>query len=718
MNPELKKQLDEVKKSVLVYDIETSSSYPDTGEPINIATDFEDYVKFAKVKWFGMYSYKYDEYVNTEVYGSEDTIKSYIAKHDFICGFNSEAFDTPIMFNNDLFPEGYKKQIDVQQILGNDKYKGHKDRGSLMGFKFKKNSLKVIAETMKLETQKGDIDYNIFFQDTYTDEQREEIIKYLEADVKATKQMFDKLWDYWMPFTEFLTDEDVLNLSWIKSSIASLTYKAACKVIGVEPTYGEKSDITKEEMGGRVIEPKYEEARNVWYVDFTSLYPHIFAMFNLFAEVDFSYGCDDGHGHSCSEDDFWHGNDLFTVKGYYDITKQHPLSEDIKSKLKLRKEIKANDPGNPQEHAIKIFLNSLYGAARSPIFEQIHTENCGWDCCWLGQQINELAEDMMTDFGFETIAGDTDSIFVVLKKDIPHPITEKGMGTEEDYVRFCLKEIVKKILDNVPFPADTFDIDIENFLHYVMWPFSDQPIEWNGDEKMLNDFLEEHTDMTFNERFAVGLFNKENTKIGHNVKNLKKRLLKVRKGKKKNYCYLYETDVKIIDDFQLDEVSLTENGIESSGRVSYRKEMKFKLMGLPIKKDGATILGPKIYHEHLEQQIIKQGHAKFDKSDIEELIQIELATPEGLGLLAREYKVKPLDNYKNPSQIQAQISLGYFNGQDGVISLIKNKVCGKAGKTAKYCTVQEAVDNKLTINDLDLEKVHNELEPFVKGDSK
>jgi len=671
MNNELKKKLEEVKKSVLIYDIETSANYPDTGEKIDINSNFDDYVKFAKVKWIGMYSYKLDEYIEVEPYGCEDTIKQYIAMHSFITGFNSEAFDTPIMYNNNLMPKGYIKQIDIQQILGTDKFRGHKDRGKLMGYKFKKNSLKTMAETMKLETQKGGIDYNIFFQEKYTPNERIEIEKYLKADVKATKQMFDKLWDFWLPFADFLIDDDVLNLTWIKSSIASLTYRAACKVIGEEATYGDKSDDPKEEMGGRVIQPKYEESRNVWYLDFASLYPHINAMFNLFAEFDIS------NDHNLHPSNIWHGNDLFDVKGYYDISEQHLLSKDIIEKMKIRQHLKITDPTNSLQYAIKIWLNSLYGAARSPIFEKIHTPNIGWDTCWLGQQINHLTEDMMKEFGFETIAGDTDSIFVIAK--------DKN-NSNEKYVKECLKKVVDKIKENVPFPAETFNIDIEEHCDYVMWPFSNQTIEWDGDGAKLADFLKEHTNLTDDERVAITQFNIENTKIGHNVKNLKNRLIKVRKGKKKNYCYIYNN----------------KDGNKA-----------LKLAGLPIKKDNATILGPKIFKEHLELQILENMSAKFPKEYINNLLQTELNKKDGLSLLAREYKVKPISSYKNESQIQAQISLGYFNGQDGTINLIKNKVCGKAGKTAKYCTVEEAIENKLTLQELDLEKVQNELAPFI-----
>jgi len=647
MKIETNQKLQELKESILIFDVETCSSYPD-GRPIDIRTNFDDYVLYAKCKWFGCYSYKYSKYVCDEVKGNEDKIKAFIAEHNVLIGFNNEEFDTPIITNNNLLPKKRFMQTDLLCILGSSTYTRHdglpfKNRGGLMGFKFKNNSLKAMAQAMKLEIQKGDIDYTIFFQDSYTDQERIDILKYLKADVEVTKLMFDKLWDFWYPFTEFISDANILNLSWIKSSIASLTYKAACHTMGVEETYGEKSNKPKEEMGGRVIDPKYEESRGVWYVDFASLYPHIYCMFNLFNEIKALNGEEfDNEDLQKMEKQIWHGNDLFKVKGYYDISNQHPLAIDVAEKLVERAKLKKEDPENPLIYVLKIFLNSLYGAQRSEIFEKIHTPNGGWDCCWLGQQIQELLENMMTGFGFETIAGDTDSIFI------------RAVTPDKDnkqYVQECLQKVVDKIKANVPFPCETFKIDIENkgnAIEYIMWPFSDQPIQVvDEDGKTIN-------------------------------KKINNRLVKVRKAKKKNYMYIANSKVKIV--------------------------------GLPIMKDNATALGKKILEESIKPRILKEGHAKFD--DINFILETYLKEPDNLRLLVREFKVKAAKNYKNPSQIQAQISEGYFDGQDGVAYLIKNKKCGKAGKTAKYCTMQEAIDNKLEVKDLDLTKLENELEPF------
>ncbi len=637
--------LDQIKEDVLVLDIETCSYDRNRKRFIDIKENINHYIENAITKWIGFYSYKYDKYYNIKVKGNEKYIIDFINEHKYIVTFNGNDFDIPILLNNYLISDQWFNQIDLKVILGSSVFLTKdqvpfKNRGALMGYKFKNNTLREMAKVMDVETQKGDIDFKIFYKDNWTEDEEKEIIKYLQADIEVTKQLFDKVWDFWLVFTDFLCYKDIKNLSWIKSSISSLSYKAACNILNVEDTYAERVQY-KNTIGARVIEPKYEEARNVWYVDFTSLYPHMFAMFNLFNEVSPKQAEAMNH----AEIPIWHGNDVFKVEGYYDISQQHPLSANIVEKLKQRAEIKQQikETGiyNPTEYAIKIFLNSLYGAARSSVFEQIHTPNCGADCCYLGQQINYLADEMMTEMGFETIAGDTDSLFIVAKQE---------KYNNREYVKQCLQKVVEKIKANAPFPAETYNIDIEGYIDYAMWPFSMQPMQ---DQE------------------------------GNNIKEGNK-LVKKLKGKKKNYLY-------IIGD-------------------------KIKIMGMPIKKDGSTSLSMKIYNDILKPQILQKRSAKFEKQYIDKLIEDAVNDKENLKLLAREYKCKHFVLYKNENQIQAQISLNYFNKQDGVISLIKNKKIGKVGKTSKYCTIEEAIEAKLTANDLDLVKLRNELQPFVKNE--
>jgi hypothetical protein len=340
----------------------------------------------------------------------------------------------------------------------------------------------------------------------------------------------------------------------------------------------------------------------------------------------------------------WRGNEVFQVKGCYDITEWHPLAKYIASKLRERIALKESDPKNPFIYTLKIFLNGLYGVMRSPIFEKVHTPNCGWDCCYLGQQCQALIKEMLEQFGFEVVMGDTDSCFFISNN-------LQNVDYSREYVQECLTQIADIIKDNFPFPVDTFKIGIEHYLDYLMVPFEEQ---------------------------TITLEDGSNKKEGG-------RLVYERKGKKKNYLMIYKD----------------------------KEETFVKLVGLPIKKDNATALGIKIFDEVLKPEIIKNTRAKFPKSFIEGKVNEYLQRPEAMELISQEYKVNAFSSYKT-NCIQAQISKGYFKGMDGVIRLIKNNKIGKAGKGTLYCTIQEAIDAKLTVAELDLEKVFNELAPFVE----
>lgn len=655
-----------ILNNALVYDIETYAE-DKNGKEIDINSQFDTYLELAQVKWVGIYSFRDNKEYYLEVSKDRDKIISLFEDHDVYIGFNSKSFDFPILVNNGLIrSDKWCKHIDCMTILGSsrfldcDGYK-YKNRGELMGYKFKKNSLECMAETTELEFQKSEIDYKIFKKNEYTEQEKKDIIFYLRNDIMATKGLFDKLFNFWKPFTELIDWKDVQNLSWIRSSIASLIYKAVCHQMGVEPTYGEKGNRKRQEMGGNVIEPIYEEAEDVWYIDFTSLYPNIFCMFNLFAEVD------------KDKKDAWHGNKLFKVKGYYDISHEHPLTKVVKKMLKQRIELKKKDPTNPMIYALKIFLNGLYGVVHSPIFEKAHTPNAGWDCPFLGQQLQKFVKQELELKGFEAIAGDTDALWLKCKQKRHNDI---------DYIETCLKIIIKKILDNVPFPTETFNMDIENYIEYVLFPFSDEPLVDEETRQKLNrknnvdGYLKTEQD---GKKVIIDEQTGEIIKKGRSW-------IKKRKSKKKNYLYLYKED----------------------------GEMKIKIVGLPIKKDGSTVLGMKIFNEVLKPKILENKRAKFDSDFIEEQTKTYLKKKEIMKLMAREFKVKPAKSYKSQSSIYAQISNGYFGGGDGVISLIKNNKIGNVGKGTLYCTVDDAIKNKLSVEDLDLEKLRSELEVFIK----
>ena len=634
------KKLQQVKESCAIVDIETVA-WDENRVEIDIKTDFDKYVAKAEIKWVGIFSYKFNELFIYNAVTHKQDILDMLEEHQVLIGHNLEDFDYPILLNNNYIVNKEGTTIlDTMVTLGKSSFytkKGFpfKQRGILMDYDFPSNSLRNMAAEMKLECQKGEIDYRIFQQNIWNETETKEITVYLTDDVMSVKQMMDILWKYWLPFTQFLPEKSILDLSWIKGSIASVIYKAACHLLGEEPTYADRTEVDPnvEEIGGNVILPKVEEANNVYIVDVNSLYPHCFTLFNLFSEIPAHI---DGPY-------VWKGNDVFKVRGRYDISHPHPLSALVKDFLQKRANLKKTDPKNPLVYTYKIFLNGLYGVVRSAIFEKVHKPNAGHDCCLIGQQIQKIMETKMAEYGFETIAGDTDAIHV-------RAIDENN--SNEKYVKECLQKIVNYILENTPFKVDTFNISIEKKTDYILYPFEKAPI--------------------------VG-------EDGKNVK-VKNRLVYEKKPKKKNYLYLYT---------------------EKDGT------KKIEIKGLPIKKNNSTKLALAIYNDILEKKIIEKGSAKFPKEEIDSLVNEYLKKPDAMDYISVEYNVKSCSSYKLETQIQSQISRGYFGGGSGTIRLIKNTKCGKAGKGVRYCSLSEAIENKLTVEDLDLTRPFNELAPFI-----
>ena len=641
-------------EGVLAFDIETSS-FDEQGRPIRIK-DFDNYVKYAKVKWFGAYSYKYKKYFLLNAVTQRNDIMKLISQHNTFVGVNSESFDMPIVKNNQLINQKYFKQIDLQICLGDNTHQGHKRRAEYMGVELRpviidgveygENSMVSLAHHFDIPLLKGDIDYKIFYKNEWTKEEEEEIKTYLRKDVEITKLLFDKMVDFWIIFTEWLYEENVRDWSWIKKSIASLTYLSDCWVLGISPTYDDDSE-EKEEMGGRAIDPVQEEIYDVHYTDEASKYPHTFAEFNLCSEVDVSGMSQEEIDEKIRKGELWHGNEKFKVKGYYDIREQGVLEKDFIKKLRTRfaikkvlKNIKDNKIQIPipkelvgviksqevsdkdikflqgLQYAIKLLLNSNYGAIRSPIFKGIHTPNAGWDCCWIGQQIHEYVQEHFEKYGYRIVGGFTDSWFFEAKE-----------GDTKEKIISIANEIMDELKKYMPFPADSHIISYERKLDYLLYYYDKD----------------------------------------------KKRYLK------NNYAYISEGKVKIV--------------------------------GFPIMKNNSTLLSMQIFEKYIKPYGLKNNRLKIDYDLMESYIKEELT--KDISLASITWKVRPFKDYKNAGQLQAQISKIYLDGDDGRVRLIKNRRVGKVGKDDRYCTIEEAKQQNLRFDEIILDKVWKELEPFV-----
>lgn len=142
--------------------------------------------------------------------------------------------------------------------------------------------------------------------------------------------------------------------------------------------------------------------------------------------------------------------------------------------------------------------------------------------------------------------------------------------------------------------------------------------------------------------------------------------------KKKNYVYIINGDVKVV--------------------------------GLPIIKSNSSLLCKKVF-DFLKPDIIKNNDIKFQKSHIAGIIEQELKKYPNI--VATEFHVKAPKMYESKTCISFLIAEKYGAGRH---MLIKNKRIG-IGKGVKYCSLEEA--KQLSLNDLDLDRIWNELAPFI-----
>jgi len=572
-------------KDVLVFDIETDSPEPTK----------------AKLKYFGCYSYNTNKYSMIS-FKDLDLIQNLIDSHKFLCGYNSNNFDIEVLKRNGITISKYKIRFDCLNVLRNTRTNQpnravvlpNKDGKPLIEV-LKDYKMSTVAQQLGFEIQKGDIDYNIFKQDSWNKKQTEEIKKYLIKDIKITKQLFEYLLNFFDNFKEYVDTENIRKFDYVRSSLGSYTYTAFCNMLNIPVAWEEDLEKLKERpenKGGFVLEPQTEYAERVIYFDFSSLYPMIFIQNNLFSSK-----CE-----CCFEDDKWNGGDFFKLKGSY--CKKTPGKVETLVKKIYNKRLKYKQNNDPKQLALKIMINALYGLTGSPKFKHFYNKYVSGDCTRIGRRCINTAIEIFNEKGFKVLYADTDSCFIQLPKN--------------------------KTLNQAQQVADG-----------------------------IRDFLQSKMQFPFN-KFEFKIDDEFN---------------KIRFIKKKQYY-------------------------------GVNKNNDFIIKGLDIKKSNSSKLGRDLF-EYIKPELITSSNLQF--SENKTLIKLKSLLKKDISLIARQYNIKSIENYKDNSSIQSQISEKWGEGE---YYLIPNNKIGLFGKNKKYCTPKQA-KLFLKFDDLILDKTKNELKPFL-----
>ena len=325
---------EKAKKDILVLDLETDS--------LEVTT--------ANLKFFGAYSYAQDDYFLLD-YKEKDKIRELIKTHEIIVTFNGKVFDWPILlrfldYNNESSDIKYKIMIDMFEVCApkpKAEFGKNKLKQMFPKIDIKKYSLRDIMEYLKItEVRKGDIDYNIFKKDIWTEEELLEINTYLKHDIELTKALFEFFDKQYGPLKEMLPLKAQERFKHITSSSASLSYQIVCHKAGFPIVWNDDKDFERVKFeGGHHLMNKVPTAKGLLVsVDYSSAYPHSVIMGNLLSPMVGG----------------WNGDGFFSIQGTYNNKELGKAETVLKELMDLR--LKAKNEGDKiKANAYKICIN-------------------------------------------------------------------------------------------------------------------------------------------------------------------------------------------------------------------------------------------------------------------------------------------------------------------------------------------------------------------------
>ena len=405
---------------MIICDIETCA---------DVDISDERYIRRAEVKWVGIYVFEEDKYYLLP-YTEKEQIKNLIKKYgDMIITFNGNKFDNPI-----LRQQGYHilkfNSIDMWEVI--DKHNG------VVGDKLYSLSLRNCSKQILGEDIKGDINYEIFEKNEWTDEEIIEIKKYLKQDLIATKKLYDFYEKRMKTWGELMSDYDRKHKKYLTTTTGSFVYSVLCHMTGMKKEFSNNHEH-KKFKGGFVAEPAGERfVGNIYMMDFNSMYPHAYMQGNLFSN---KCKC-------CNEEEKWGANDMFPdIQGRYCNKKLGKKEQMIKNIYAQRMIYKKNK--DPREYALKIILNTMYGVCGNPVFLNLYNRTTARDCTYIGRRCVKYSREIFDKKGYQIIYSDTDSVYLI----DPFNNEERLMKVKND--------IIKELKRNLPFPQDTFDMGID-----------------------------------------------------------------------------------------------------------------------------------------------------------------------------------------------------------------------------------------------------------------
>ncbi len=534
-----------IEKPTLIYDLECRT-------PLKKASPEHDIPRL-------MTAYSYITNKTYIVYTTQE-MKQILDAHKYIVGFNTLKYDNVVLKNNGFseyfrynedFEEAkfvynenlkgtYKKKIDMDLLaVILERASAMKIKKGMLGDLLMRNSLDYIIKLLGLvDDDNGKIDnfdYQLFNKDVWTPEEKARVEEYARRDIEITKKLYEWLEEYFQPFKPFLNEKDNTNKAYLVTPISVFCYKAICNKLGRPEEYN--SGVERVDYGGgfvgypaglefhATVNPDKTLHHQIYCMDYKSAYPHAFMMCNLYSP----------------KAEGWHGDGVFKVSGVYDDKVQGEIELLIKDLFKERQLNK----GGPLEYTLKIVINTMYGLSGNPAFKWLFNPTTAADCTALVRQWIKLARKMYAEDGYTVIYTDTDSVYLIDNFDDKKRLMETK------------NKIINYIKAHVPFPADTFEMDVDAEITDI-WFFKGK----NPEEEKETDSEMDEIDFKYK---PLGLM-------------------------KKNYIY-----------------------------ITTKGDLKYKNLG--VKKKSTSLLTRHIFEKYIIPKIKEEKKVKFTKSYFHNLMQ-------------------------------------------------------------------------------------------------
>lgn len=436
------------KFMILYFDIETD----DRGAGIEIGRD--QIISFAAYDPIRKKTY-YKSTTNER--GLLKAMLKLFSKYDVMIGWNSEGFDLPYIreraaqhgLRNELY-----QLMGVQQMDMLKKFQETYGRDTDMVRKFRSFKLNDVANHF---LGIGKIERGSTWE-MFTNDQ-EKLKEYNIRDVQLLDALEDKT--------------GIVDLSIIKAHIcgARLNEKTSGRVLdqyiiraanqrGVHYKSVLRNVVDEDEsfsggyIGGHVFTPKVGRHTDVYLFDFSSLYPSIIRTFNVSPET-FLGSWDSGLIEKEGDGPFDRvteakplGSDIGTPTNVRYAGERGVIPSLIHDLVVVRNKMRKEEMPklapdsfeyknlDKKQYVYKILANSMYGIIGAPFFRYYHFEMAE-SITRTGHFLTKSASEWCRERGWETIYGDTDSIFISVKDGTDPEEISKGLRA---YFETLLKE--------------------------------------------------------------------------------------------------------------------------------------------------------------------------------------------------------------------------------------------------------------------------------------